>query len=127
MVEFGDKDMFYSPSEDVFMRSEWGRELIYPFSGSLGELCFTEEHVTIYESFITRFVRQHLSVAKTTNPFKFYRLKACLLTLVSDLCVCCLLEAVNQGLSLAEMRCGFPSGTGEKGLRSPAILLKFPI
>lgn len=100
MVEFSDKDMFYSPSEDVFMHSEWGRELIYPFSGSLGELCFTEEHVTIYESFITRFVRQHLSVPKTTNPFKFWRLKACLLTLVSDLCVCCLLEAVNQGLLL---------------------------
>lgn len=40
----------------------------------------------------------------------------------------CLLPARgSEPGSPAEMRVGFPSGTGEKGLRSPAILLKFPI
>lgn len=40
--------------------------------------------------------------------------------LVSDLCVCCLPEAANWGLASAEMRCGFSTGSGETGERSPA-------
>jgi len=91
------------------------------FLCSLSELCFTEELVRIYESFITRFVRQHLSVAKKTNPFKFWRLKGMFpYSLVSDLCVCCLPEAKNLGLTSAEIRCGFPADAGETGMRSPA-------
>lgn len=93
-----------------------GAHLAFLFS--LSELCFTEEHVRIYESFITRFVRQHLSVAKKTNPFKVCRLKGMSpYSLVSDLRVCCLPKAMNPGLASAEIRLGFPADAEEAGAR----------
>lgn len=57
------------------MQHEWALGAHLAFLCSLSELCFTEEHARIYESFISRFVKQHLSVVKKTNLLNFWRSK----------------------------------------------------
>lgn len=57
------------------MQHEWELGAHLAFLCSLSVLCFTEEHVRICESFITRFIKQHLSVVKKKNLLKYWRSK----------------------------------------------------